>query len=67
MRGCVFSNRKGSTEYEHDAETKEGKLAEERSAKKPARREQGQCCGNQMSASKQKCDGTKVGGVAAGE
>lgn len=38
MRGRIFSNRRGSTEFEHDAETKEGKLAEERGAKKPARR-----------------------------
>lgn len=51
MTGLIFYNRKGSTEFEHDTETKEGKLAEERGAKKPARREQGQCCGNQMSAS----------------
>ena len=66
-RGLIFSNRKGSTEFEHDAEIKDSKPAEERGAKKPERREQGQCYGNQMSASKHICDGTMVGGVAAGE
>ena len=56
MRALIFYTRKGSTEFEHDAEKKKGKSAEERGAKKLVRREQGQFWENQMSANKQICD-----------